>query len=340
VSGVTPFDVTRPQISKPLSILGTGTALPERVLTNADLEKMVETNDEWIVERTGIKERRIAAEGTSTSTLAAEALKNAASNAGMEVGDLDTIIVATSTPDTVFPSTACWTQKALGIKGAAALDVSAGCTGWLYALELAANLLAGGTGKRIGVVGAEVMSRVIDWEDRSTCVLFGDGAGAVVIEKGDGERGVLASNWGADGNLAPILYQPAGGTQMPATAATVAEKKHTVHMEGRQVFRHAVGCMAKATREAIAEAGIDPTEVDLLIPHQANTRIISATGERTGVPTDRVYVCVERYGNISAATIPIALHDAIGEGRLERDQIVAFTAFGTGLTWAASVLRY
>ena len=184
------------------------------------------------------------------------------------------------------------------------------------------------------------MSRVIDWEDRGTCVLFGDGAGAAIVEKGDGERGVLASNWGADGNLAPILYQPAGGTAMPATAATVAEKKHTVHMEGRQVFRHAVGCMANATRQAIKDAGIAPTDVDLLIPHQANTRIINATGERTGVPLERVYICVQRYGNISAATIPIALHDAIGEGRLERDQLVAFTAFGTGLTWAASVLRY
>jgi 3-oxoacyl-[acyl-carrier-protein] synthase-3 len=332
--------VTRPQNFKSLSILGTGTALPEKVLTNADLEKMVDTNDQWITERTGIKERRIAAEGTSTSTLAAEALRNAAKNANIDLQELDTIIVATSTPDTVFPSTACWTQRELNLPGAAALDVSAGCTGWLYALELASNLLAGGTGKKIGIVGAEVMSRVLDWEDRSTCVLFGDGAGAAIVTRGDGERGVLASNWGADGTLAPILYQPAGGTQMPASEKTVAEKKHTVHMEGRQVFRHAVGNMAKATRQAIEEAGIEPTDIDLLIPHQANVRIINATGERTGVPLDRVYVCVQRYGNISAATIPIALHDAIQEGRLERGQLVAFTAFGTGLTWAASVLRY
>lgn len=328
------------EVQKPFTILGTGTALPERVLTNADLEKMVDTNDAWIVERTGIRERRIAPEGTATSHLAAEALRNACANAEVSVDSVDTIIVATSTPDTVFPSTACWTQRALDLPGAAAFDVSAGCTGWLYALEIASSLLASGVGKRIGVIGAEVMSRVLDWDDRSTCVLFGDGAGAAVLEKGDGSSGVLSSNWGADGTLAPILYQPAGGTQMPASEVTVAEKKHTVHMEGRMVFRHAVGCMAKATTEALSSAGIEPTDIDLFIPHQANQRIITATGERVGIPADRTYVTVDRYGNISAATIPIALHEAIGEGRIERGQLAAFTAFGTGLTWAASVLRY
>lgn len=327
-------------VKKPLTILGMGTSLPKRVLTNADLEKMVDTNDAWITERTGIKERRIAADGDSTSTFAAGALRAAAEDAGVELESLDAIIVATSTPDTVFPSTACWTQRALNLPGAAAFDVSAGCTGWLYALELAANLLIGGTAKRIGVVGAEVMSRVLDWTDRGTCVLFGDGAGAAIIERGDGEAGLLASNWGADGTLAPILYQPAGGTQMPATAETVAEKKHSVHMEGRMVFRHAVSCMARATNEAIESAEVSPDDIKLLIPHQANQRIISATGDRVGIPAERTYVCVQRYGNISAATIPIALCDAKAEGRFERGDLLAFTAFGTGLTWAASVLRY
>ncbi len=328
------------KIQKSLKILGTGTSLPERVMTNADLEALVDTTDTWIRDRTGIEERRIAPDDASTSTYAAGALRAAAENAGVALDSLDAIIVATSTPDTVFPSTACWTQRALKLPGAAAFDVSAGCTGWLYALEIAANLLIGGTAKRIGVVGAEVMSRVLDWEDRSTCVLFGDGAGAAIIESGDGSQGLLASNWGADGTLAPILYQPAGGTQMPASEESVADKKHVVHMEGRTVFRHAVACMVRSTQEAMAAAGVEPDDIKLLIPHQANARIISATGERVGIPAERTYVCVQRYGNISAATIPIALHDALGEGRIERGDLLAFTAFGTGLTWAASVLRY
>jgi 3-oxoacyl-[acyl-carrier-protein] synthase-3 len=313
--------------------------VPDRVLTNADLEEMVDTSDAWITERTGIKERRIADEQTATSDLGAEALKRACEQAEIELDSLDVVIVATSTPDTVFPSTACWVQHKLQISGTPVFDVSAGCTGWLYALEVASNLLAGGTGKRIGVIGAEVMSKVIDWTDRGTCVLFGDGAGAAIIESTDGDAGMLASNWGADGTLAPILYQPAGGTRKPATLATVEAREHSVAMQGNAVFKHAVRAMSTAAVQAIEAAGLAPEEIDLLIPHQANLRIMEACRVRTNVPAERMYVIVERYGNMSAATIPVALHEARAEGRLGEGSILAMTAFGTGLTWAASVLR-
>lgn len=301
---------------------------------------MVETNDEWIVERTGIRERRIAADDVSTSDLAAGALAAACENAEIELDSLDAIIVGTSTADTGFPSTACWTQHKLGISGAAAFDVAAGCTGWLYGLEVASGLLASGAAKRIGVVGAEVMSKVIDWTDRTTCVLFGDGAGATILEAAEGDAGVLASNWGANGTLAPILYQPAGGTRKPASAETVANREHTVHMEGRAVFRHAVGSMVKAAKNAMTDAEVTPEDVALLIPHQANIRIIEATRQRSKVPPERTYLTVARYGNMSAATIPVAIHEARGEGRINDGDIVVLTAFGTGLTWGASVLRF
>jgi 3-oxoacyl-[acyl-carrier-protein] synthase-3 len=325
---------------KPFTVLGTGVALPERVLTNVELEKMVDTSDAWIRERTGICERRIAAEGTATSDLAAAALQAACEDAAVEPASLDAIIVATSTPDTLFPSTACWTQRRLGAVGMAAFDVSAGCTGWLYGVELAAGLLASGAAQRVGVCGAEVMSRVVDWKDRATCVLFGDGAGAAVVAPAEDGSGMVASNWGADGNLAPILYQPAGGTRRPATEETVQRREHSVYMEGSAVFRHAVRAMASAAVDAMKAAGVGPDEVSLLIPHQANTRIIEATRSRTGVAPERVYVIVERYGNMSAAGIPVALHYARAEGRLKRGDLVVLTAFGTGLTWAAGVLRW
>lgn len=327
-------------ISKRFAVLGTGMAVPEKVMTNVDLEKLVDTSDEWIRSRTGIRERRIADDDTATSDLAAEALRNACADASLAPSDLDTIIVATSTTDTLFPSTACWVQRKLEIHGMPALDVSAGCTGWLYALELAANLIAGGTAKRVGVCGAEVMSKVVDWSDRSTCVLFGDGAGAAIIGATDEDRGLLASNWGADGNLAPILYQPAGGTREPATAKTVEERKHSVHMEGNAVFKHAVRAMSSAAVKAMENAGVNADEVNLLIPHQANMRIIEATRSRTGINPDKLHIVLDRFGNMSAATIPVALHDARQQGRVNPGDLIVFTAFGTGLTWGAGVLRW
>ncbi|MCX4240692.1 beta-ketoacyl-ACP synthase III [Paraliomyxa miuraensis] len=325
---------------KSLKIVGTGVSLPSRVLTNADLERMVDTSDRWITERTGIKERRIADEGVSTSDLCADALRSACDDAGLSPGDLDAIIVGTSTTDTLFPSTACWVQGKLGLHGPAAFDVSAGCSGFLYGLELAGALITSGSAQRVGVVGGEVMSKVVNWEDRSTCVLFGDGAGAAVVTAGVGGSGVLASNWGADGTLASILYQPAGGTKRPATHQTIDEHAHTVHMEGNTVFKHAVVAMSTAAISAMERAAITADDVDLFIPHQANMRIMEVARERVGVPREKMMVVLHKYGNMSAATIPVALHEARREGRVQDGSTLVLTAFGTGFTWGASVLRW
>ncbi len=325
---------------KAIKIIGTGRALPEKVLTNFDLEKMVDTSDQWIVERTGIRERRIADEATATSDLAAMALENACTKAGLKPAELDTIIVATSTPDTVYPATACWLQKRLGIAGNAAFDISAGCSGFLFALEVAANLIATRTARIAGVVGAEVMSKVVNWKDRATCVLFGDGAGAAVMVASDGKSGILSSNWGCDGNLAPLLYQPAGGTRMPTSEQTLREMAHTVHMEGNQVFKHAVRAMGNSSVKALRDAGITAREVDIFIPHQANIRIMEEARVRAEIPPERMYVVLHKYGNMSAATIPVAIDEAREEGKIKDGDLVLLTAFGTGFTWAAMVLRW
>lgn len=325
---------------KSIKIMGTGRALPERILTNFDLEKMVDTTNEWIVERTGIQERRIADENTATSDLVAIALERACQMAGVKPADLDTIVVGTSTPDTVYPATACWVQKRLGITGSAAFDVSAGCSGFLFALEVAANLIVAGSAKMVGVAGGEVMSKVVNWQDRATCVLFGDGAGAAVVVPGDGKSGILASNWGCDGSLAPLLYQPAGGTRMPTTEKTLKEMAHTVHMQGNQVFKHAVRTMGNAALKALEDARLTPEDVKLFIPHQANIRIMEAARERTGIPAERMFVVLHKYGNMSAATIPVAIDEAREAGKIQDGDIILLTAFGTGFTWAAAVLRW
>jgi len=325
---------------KSIKLVGTGRALPARTLTNSDLERMVETTDAWILERTGIRERRVADDDTATSDLVAAALETACSQAGIRPAELDTIIVATSTPDTVYPATACWVQKRLGIAGSAAFDVSAGCSGFLFALEIAANLVQAGAGRRVGVAGGEVMSKVVNWQDRSTCVLFGDGAGAAVVVPGAGRSGILSSNWGCDGSLAPLLYQPAGGTRLPTSPKTLEDKSHTVHMEGNQVFRHAVRAMGGAATQALEDAGITRDNVALLIPHQANMRIMEAVRERVNIPPERMFSVLERYGNMSAATIPVALDEAREQGRIQDGDLVLLAAFGTGFTWAAAVLRW
>lgn len=326
---------------KSIKILGTGAYLPPKVLSNGDLEALVDTSDEWITERTGIKQRRIVEGDVSTSTLCAGAIKSACDGIGIDPTELDGIIVGTSTADTLFPSTACWTQKHLGLgDGTAAFDVSAGCSGFLYGLELASSLIVSGTAKKIAVVGGEVMSKVLNWKDRRTCVLFGDGAGAAILGPGEGNSGVLASNWGADGTLAPILYQPAGGSQQPATHETVDGDLHTVHMEGNTVFKHAVRAMSGAAVKAMKDAEITGDDVKLFVPHQANMRIMEAARERSGVPKAKMYSVLHKYGNMSAATIPVALHEARTEGRIEDGDIVVLTAFGTGFTWGASVVRW
>lgn len=324
---------------KGIKLAGTGVCLPPRVLTNRELERMVDTSDEWIQERTGIRERRIADADMATSDLCAGAVRQACDDARLEPAALDALIVATSTTDTLFPSTACWVQRKLGIKGMPAFDVSAGCSGFLYGLELASALVAAGH-RAVAVVGGEVMSKVVNWKDRGTCVLFGDGAGAAIVTPGDGRSGVLASNWGADGNLAPILYQPAGGTQMPASHETVEAGRHTVHMEGNTVFKHAVVAMSSAAVAAMRDAEVTADDITLMIPHQANLRIMEAARERCGIPRERMYSVLHKYGNMSAATIPVALHEARSEGRIHDGDVIVSTAFGTGFTWAATVLRW
>ncbi len=323
-----------------IKIVGTGVGLPSQIVTNFDLARRVDTSDEWITERTGIRERRIAEPGVATSDLCAEAVRAACADASVTPDSLDGLIVATSTTDTLFPSTACWVQRKVGIKGMPAFDVSAGCSGFLYGLELATALITSGTMRRVAVVGGEVMSKVVNWGDRGTCVLFGDGAGAAIVTAGDGSSGLLASNWGADGSLAPILYQPAGGSQMPATHETVDAHAHTVHMEGNTVFKHAVVAMSTAAVQAMRDAEVGPDDVALMVPHQANMRIMEAARERCGIERDKMYSVLHKYGNMSAATIPVALHEARTEGRIKDGDIIVSTAFGTGFTWAACVLRW
>lgn len=330
----------RPTPVKHLKIIATGRYVPPKIVTNDDLAGSLDTSDEWIRERTGIRERRIVEDGVATSDLAAEALTAACDEAGMAPAELDAIVIGTSSPDAVFPSTGCWLQHKLGIAGKPAFDVMAGCSSFLYALEVSAGLLASGAARRVGVVGAEVMSKNVDWTDRRTCVLFGDGAGAAIIEASDGDSGVLASNWGSDGTLAPILSIPAGGTRIPASHETLDSKQHYLYMEGNRVFTRAVKAMSGGMNKALDDAGLTADDVDVFIPHQANLRIMEATRKRTGIAADKVHSVLEYYGNISAASIPVALHEARLEGRIEDGTILALTAFGTGLTWGAAVIRW
>jgi 3-oxoacyl-[acyl-carrier-protein] synthase-3 len=322
-------------------IVGIGADVPDRVLANQDLERMVETSDDWITSRTGIKERRILDDGQDCSDLVANAAKKALHAAGLQPSDIDLLIVGTATPDTVFPSTACWAQPKIGLGQVPVLDISAACSGFLYAYELADSLIAAGRARRVLIVGAEALSRVVNWEDRNTCVLFGDGAGAAVVVPGENEReGLLASSWGADGSLASLLWQPAGGTRHPATPQTVEERKHTVHMAGNEVFKHAVKAMQGACVQVLDQAGVTSDQIDLFVPHQANLRIIKATADRAGVSMDKTYLVLHRYGNVSAASIPMALADAVEEGRLKPGQLVLSASFGAGFTWAASLYRW
>jgi 3-oxoacyl-[acyl-carrier-protein] synthase-3 len=321
-------------------IVGTGSYLPKQVLTNRDLEKIVETNDEWIVSRTGIRERRVAAPEEATSDLAAEAALRALDMAGLKARDLDLIVVATLTPDSQLPATACHVQHRLGAKKAAAFDVGAACTGYIYGLAVVDSLIRTRSAKRVLLIGAEVLSRVMNWEDRGTCILFGDGAGASIHVAHEGRPGVLSTHLYADGACADLLNIPGMGSRIPATVAAVERKLHTVHMKGNETFKLAVKGMAQAAVAALKENHVSAGEIGLLIPHQANIRIIEATAQRLGIPMARVFVNIDRYGNTSGATVPIALDEAVREGRVTTGDLVLLDAFGAGFTWGSALLRW
>ena len=321
-------------------ITGTGSAVPDRVLSNLDLEKMVETSDEWITTRTGIKERHIASEGEFVSTLAARAARSAMEMAGVTAADIDMIIVATVTPDYPFPATACLVQNEIKAVNAAAFDISAACSGFIYALSIVDKFIRTGAARRAIIVGAEVLSRVVDWSDRNTCCLFGDGAGAVVVEACEGGRGVLSTHIHSDGSYWELLYQPGAGSRNPAVQKTIDEGLAFLRMQGNEVFKLAVRAMEDAALEALSANELSIADLSLFIPHQANRRIIDAIGKRLGLGNDKVFVNLERFGNTSAASIPIALDEANRTARLNEGDLVLFDAFGGGLTWASALVRW
>ncbi len=321
-----------------VGILGTGKYTPDNRLTNAQLEQMVETNDEWIVTMTGIRERRIVSEGQATSDLAYEASVRAIAAAGLTPDDIDLIIVATITPDMFFPSTACLLQEKLGAKRAAAFDLSAACSGFIYGLANATGFIKMGMYKHVLVVGAESLSRITDYTDRNTCILFGDGAGAVVLGEVPEGRGFKSFELGADGSGGELLRICGGGSKMPATARSVEERQHFIYMNGREVFKFAVRIMGNAAEEALAKAGLGKEDIDLLIPHQANIRIIQSALDRLDLTRDKCMVNIDKYGNMSAASIPVALAEAVEEGRVKEGDCLVFVGFGGGLTWGASTL--
>ncbi len=321
-------------------IIGTGSAVPAKLLTNNDLEKMVETSDEWITTRTGIKTRHIAGADEYTSTLATRAAENALAMAGVAPEELDMIVVATVTPDFPFPATSCLVQNNLKASKAVAFDVSAACSGFLYGLTLVDQCIKTGTVRKALVVGAEVLSRIVDWSDRNTCCLFGDGAGAVVVEARAGEEGILSSHIHSDGSYWELLHQPGCGSRNTCSQKTLDERLVYITMQGNEVFKLAVRAMEEVAQEALAANGLATTDIDLFISHQANRRIIDAIGKRLGLAEEQVYVNLERYGNTSSASIPIALDEANRAGRIKGGDIVLFDAFGGGLTWGATLLRW
>jgi 3-oxoacyl-[acyl-carrier-protein] synthase-3 len=319
-----------------------GVAVPPGILTNADLTRMLDTSDQWIVERTGIRERHIARPDQSVAMLSCEASVKALGQAGLTPKDVDAIVLATATPDRLLPSTACDLQALLGADKAAAFDISAACPGFIFATAVAEGLIASGQGEVVLVVGAEKLSTITDFKDRSTAILFGDGAGAAVVRRASGNdgRGILSTFLKSDGKLAPLLYIPGGGAADPISEKVVSQRSHYMKMAGREVFKAAVLAMSEACDEALRRAGVTADEVDLLIPHQANVRIIEATAKHAGMPMDKVMVNVDRYGNTSSASIPLALEQAITEGRVQPGSLLLLVAFGAGFTWGSAVIRW
>lgn len=324
----------------PAGILGVGHYVPSRVLTNADLEDMVDTSDEWIVTRTGIHERRIADESMTTSDMSYEACVQALADADMNASDLDLIIVCTVTPDYSFPSVSCLLQDRLGATKAAAFDLSAGCTGFVYGVVTAAQFIASGMYKNVLVIGTEKLSAITNWDDRSTCVLFGDGAGAAVMGPCDRGEGVLSSYLGADGSMGEFLCLPAGGTKEPITEASIRDKRDKLYMNGSEVFKVAVRHMENAILTVLDEIGEKPSAIDLLIPHQANRRIVDAVNKKLGLAPEKVVINLDRYGNTSAASVPIALSESVKEGRLAHGDLLVMTSFGAGMTWGSVAVRW
>ena len=329
-------------MKRPIAYLaGTGRGVPSTVMTNHDFAAIgIETSHEWIFERSGIVERRIAKAGETTAMLASEAARKAMDKAGVHAGDIDTIILSTASPDKLLPSTAVDVQAELGATRAAAFDISAACSGWLYGMTVAEGMMAAGSAETVLVVGSEKMSSIVDWKDRSTCVLFGDGAGAAILRRSKTNKGILSSFLRSDGKLADLLHRPSGGATVPITEAILEDRSHYVRMAGREVFKHAVRSMAEAADRALDGARLTGEDIDLLIPHQANIRIIEATAKHASISMDKVYVNVDRFGNTSSASIPIAIDEAIERGTIKDGSTVLLVAFGAGFTWASMIIRF
>ena len=323
------------------AVAGTGRGLPAHVMTNHDFAAIgIETSHEWIMERSGISERHIAKNGETTCSMAVDAARKAMEVAGVHPGEIDVIVLSTATPDRLLPATAVDIQAELGATRAAAFDIGAACAGWLYGMTTAEGLIMSGIAETALVIGSEKMSAIVDWKDRSTCVLFGDGAGAAVLKRSKLGKGILSAYMRSDGKLADLLYRPDGGATTPMSAEVLEKRSHLVRMAGREVFKHAVRSMADAADRALDGARLTGSDIDLLIPHQANVRIIEATAKHSGIPMEKVYVNVDRYGNTSSASIPIALNEAIESGRIKDGSTVMMVAFGAGFTWASMVIRF
>jgi 3-oxoacyl-[acyl-carrier-protein] synthase-3 len=321
-------------------IIGTGCALPEKILTNHDLEQFLDTNDEWIASRTGIKQRTIAGPDESNSTFALKAGEQALNNAGISAEEIDILMLATVSPDMPLPATACIVQAQMGAKNAAAFDFSAACSGFLYGLTIAKNFIENGSAKNILLIGSEVLSKWVNWKDRSTAVLFADAAGAAVISRVEDGSGVLSTNIRSDGNYVEVLNIPAGGTKEPFSEEALKSERCFITMRGNELFKIAVRCMANSSKQALKEAGLETDDVDIVVPHQANQRITDGVASRLGIENERVYSNIARIGNSSSATIPVGLHECVESGRIKKGDIVLLTAFGGGTTWGASVIRW
>lgn len=323
-----------------VGILGIGSYVPETIVTNFDLEQKMETSDEWIVERTGIRERRIVAKGETTSDLATKAAERALADAGISAAEIDLIIVGTVTPDMMFPSVACLVQKNLKAVNAAAFDLTAVCSGFIYGLVTGSSFIKSGTYKKVLVIGAETLSTIVDWSDRNTAILFGDGAGAVVLGETSPGYGILGVDLGAEGAGGDLLKVPAGGSRMPTTLETITQGFHFIHMDGNEVFKFAIKVMGETVKKALADANLSAKDITCLVPHQANMRIIQSAAKRLGLPLDKVVINVDKYGNTSAASIPIALDEGVKSGRIKQGDIIALAGFGGGLTWGAGIIKW